>query len=303
VPVPSFSEADVKQVAQGLTGFYVDSINTPYSDPETRFKTKFGLWMHTPGNRTILGKVVQVASAPSCANSVIDALANYESSAPFQAKVLLERVAVENPSPRYVAEIAKVWQDNHLSRNQIAIVLQAIVHDPEFYTSAYHSMPKEPVELIAQFARDMPVTLKESYYPGGHNGPGQSLLWYLNIALQEPYFPPSVFSFYTPGQKEQLVSQVALLNRFNDIGDITGDPYNQSWVDSGLDLPALRAQIGSRNTDPATVEAYLLDAMVDSDSSVLATTVKTYLGTSPVDDQHLAGAVWLIATSPEFEVN
>jgi hypothetical protein len=146
--------------------------------------------------------------------------------------------------------------------------------------------------------------LKEAHYSGGgSNGPGSSLLWDLNLALQEPYDPPSVFSFYTPGHKEQLVSQVALLDRFNDIGDITGTPYTASWADTGIDLPALRLQIGAKNTDPATVEAYLLDSMVDSDSSVLAATVKTYLGTAPVDDQHLAGAVWLISTSPEFEVN
>jgi uncharacterized protein (DUF1800 family) len=304
IPIPSFSESDVKQVAQGLTGFFVDYDYGPYTDPETRFKTKFGSWMHTHGNRTILGHLVSVPSGPMCANAVIDALASYESSAPFLAKELLQRVAIENPSPRYVAEIAGVWQQNRLNKNQIAIVLKAIEQDPEFYTSDYHSMPKEPVELLAQFARDVPVIFQEAHYSGGGtNGPGQSMLWYLNLALQEPYYPPSVFSFYTPGHKEQLVSQVALLDRFNDIGDISGDSYNYSWVDTGIDLPALRYQIGPKNTDPATVEAYLLDAMVDSDSSVLATTVKTYLGTDPVDDQHLAGAVWLIATSPEFEVN
>jgi len=304
VPVPSFSETDVKHVARGLTGFYVDYGREPYSNPETRFNSLFGSWMHTPGNETILGKVVAVPDGPGAAFAVIDSLASYSSAAPFLAKELLQRVATENPSPRYVAAIATVWQQNEKSPNQIAKVLEAIERDPEFYTTDYHSMPKEPVELLAQLARDVPVILKEAHYSGGGtNGPGASLLWYLNLALQEPYDPPSVFSFYTPGHKEQLISQVALLDRFNDIGDITGDEYTNSWVDTGFALSTLRARIGPKNTDPATVEAYLLDAMVDSDSSALATTVKTYLGTAPVDDQHLAGAVWLIATSPEFEVN
>jgi uncharacterized protein (DUF1800 family) len=305
VPLPSFTETDVKHVAQGLTGFYVDyDWGVPYSNPETRFKTMFASSMHTPGGKTILGTYVNVPDGPGAAFAVIDSLASYSSSAPFLAKELLQRVATENPSPRYVAEIATVWQKYEHSADQIAKVLEAIERDPEFYTTDYHSMPKEPVELLAQFARDMPVILKEAHYSGGGtNGPGSSLLWYLNLALQEPYDPPSVFSFYTPGHKEQLISQVALLDRFNDIGDITGDEYTYSWVDTGFDLSSLRARIGPKNTDPATVEAYLLDAMVDSDSSVLATTVKTYLGTAPVDDQHLAGAVWLISTSPEFEVN
>jgi uncharacterized protein (DUF1800 family) len=235
---------------------------------------------------------------------VIASLASYPSSAPFLAKELLQRVAVENPSPRYVAAIANVWQHNLYAPNQIALVLEAIERDPEFYVADYHSMPKEPVELIAQFARDVPVALKVAHYDGGStSGPGQSLLWYLYLTLQEPYNPPSVFSFYRPGDKEFLISQVALLERFNDLGSISGDAYTTPTADTAINLPALRTLIGARSNDPATVEAYLLDAMVDSSSTVLPTLVKAYLGTRPVDDEHLAGAIWLISTSPEFEVN
>jgi uncharacterized protein (DUF1800 family) len=304
IPVPSFSENDVKQVARGLSGFYVEYNYAPYSNPETRFRARFGPWMHTTGSKTILGKVVNDPNTSACADTIIQSLLTYPAAAPFLAKELLQRVAVENPSPRYVAEIAKVWQQNFYAPNQIALVLEAIERDPEFYAADYHSMPKEPVELLAQFSRDIPVILKNSRYSGGGGaGPGDSMIWYLTLALQDPYTPPSVFSFYRPGDKEALVSQVALLNRFNDVGNISADEYTQYWVDTGISLQELRALIGPKNTDPATVEAYLLDAMVDSSSNVLVNTVKAYLGTAPVDDQHLAGAVWLISTSPEFEVN
>jgi uncharacterized protein (DUF1800 family) len=302
IPIPSFTENDVRQVARGLTGFYVDYTFAPYDNPNTRFRTMFASSMHTTGPETILGQFVNTPNTPTCADSIINALVTSSSSAPFLAKELLQRVAVENPSTRYVAEIAGVWRANVDNPNQIGLVLQAIENDPEFYTTAYRSMAKEPVELFEQLARDAPFVLQRAYSPQeGSVGPGSSIQRYLGYALQDPYNPPSVFSFYTPGDKRQLISQATLLTRVDDLGFMVANLSSNPASDTGLDLSALKAKIGSNM--PKVVESYLLDDLVDANSASLASSLTTYFGTGLVDDEHLQGAIWIIVTSPEFEVN
>jgi uncharacterized protein (DUF1800 family) len=302
VPIPSFTESDVKEVAQGFSGFYVDYDYGKATNPNTRFRTMFTPQMHTPGYKLILGKFIYDPDTAACSNLMMVPLVNNPSSAPFLAKELLQRLADENPSPRFIAEVANVWQKNVNAPNQIALVLQTIEQDPEFYQTDYHSMPKEPVELFIQMARDMPIVFKEAHYQGGgSNPPASSLLYYLNQTEQEPYDPPSVFSFYYPGHKEQLISQATLFGRFDNVGDMISEQSTYGWADTALNIPELRARIGS--TAPTAVASYLLDAFVDNDSPQLANALRIYLGGAPVDDEKLEGAMWILTTSPEFEVN
>ena len=301
-PIPNYSQSDVQVVAQALSGFGVSVNYAAGTDPNTRFSVAFYPKRHTPGAKSIMGAVVSDPGNASCVDATIASIASNPSVAPFQAQELLQRFVTESPSPQYVSAIAQVWNQTADAPDQIAQVVKAIVNNPEFATS-YHSMTKEPLELTIGMLRQLPGVLRTAWYNGQQIGPGNDLVGqfgYLGSALQEPYFSPSVFSFYRPGAKNALLSQATTLNRFDFASDALSASPSDPSTNTAIDTAALQSRIGS--SDPGKVSDYLLDAMVDGGTPSLRASLMTYLGNG-VDDTHLRGAIWLIATAPEYQVN
>ncbi|HEV2675947.1 MAG TPA: DUF1800 family protein [Aliidongia sp.] len=295
-PLPNYSQADVQQVALAMTGFNV-VWNDSDPNPNTGFAVSFDPRSHYPGARQIMGQTVQVPSNATCMTAIIHFLVRQPSVAPFQVRELLQRFVTEAPSPRYIADIVQVWNAHLDDPNQLANVLWAIAHHPEFNTT-YRSMPKQPVELVLGALRQLPGVLR----PSVGQGPGDDLVsgGWLTLLGQEPYFPPSVFSFYRPGQLSSLTNTNLVLQRTGTFTDVAGSKPSDDTANVLIDIQALRTRVGS--TAGPKIAAYLLDALVDGGTPALQQTMASYLGAKPDDDQ-LRGALWLLLNSPSYAVN
>lgn len=295
-PVPNYSQADVQQVALAMTGFNV-VWNDSDPNPNTGFSVSFDPGSHYPGSRQIMGQTVQVPANATCIKAIVHFLVSQPSVAPFQVRELLQRFVTETPSPRYISDIVQVWNAHLNDPNQLASVMWAIAHHPEFNT-AYHAMPKQPVELVLGALRQLPGVLR----PSVGQGPGDDLVsgGWLALLGQEPYFPPSVFSFYRPGQLSSLINTNLVLQRTGTFTDVAGSKPSDDTANVLIDIRTLRNRIGT--TAGPKIAAYLLDALVDGGTPALQQTMATYLGAKPDDDQ-LRGALWLLLNSPSYAVN
>jgi uncharacterized protein (DUF1800 family) len=90
----------------------------------------------------------------------LDNIANHPNVAPFIGKQLIMRLVTSNPSPAYVARIAKTFNDNRNDPNQLWDVVQAILLDPEarygqFWNPATFGKLREPLLTETHFWRAM----------------------------------------------------------------------------------------------------------------------------------------------------
>jgi len=130
--------------------------------------------------------------------------------------------------------------------------------------------------------------------------PGNSLLGELNELGQQLFYPPTVFSFYRPGDLSTTDNTETVLSRTNVFANITNAQQSGAYTDTYLDIPTLRTLIGS--TDGTAIATYLLDALVDGGSPALQTILRAYLGSKP-DDNQILGGIWLLLNAPDYTVN
>jgi uncharacterized protein (DUF1800 family) len=303
VPVPNYGEPDVKAMALALTGFEVKTPNPLPTgvDPRTIDTVSFVPAAHAVGPFTIMNHQIIDPGDSTIVDTVVKFLVSQPAAAPFESKELLQRLVSDNPSPGYVSRIAAVWSANVSDPNQIAKVLTAIANDPEFPTNA-HGLLKEPVEYEVDVIRGM----------GGANStplsysaqPFDNVLQDENNIDQPLYYPPTVFSFYRPGNKESLLSNSSLLSRWNAALELTqhtsvGSGCSSTSTSYGCDTYINVAALAA--LPPSQAAGYLCDALVDGGTPELRSLVTTYLSTK--QSGGIAGAMWIILTSPEYEVN
>ncbi|MDP9107023.1 MAG: DUF1800 domain-containing protein, partial [Candidatus Eremiobacteraeota bacterium] len=300
-PVPTYSDQDVKQVAQALTGFQrTEPYPLPMVDPRTIDGTKFFPTRHAKGPFTILGQSVTDTGDPTIVNKVVGVLASNPATAPFEVKELLQRFVTESPSPGYVSRIVSVWNANADAPDQLAKVMQAIAADPEFYAQK-QSLVKEPIEYTIDAIRELNGA-QAAPFTAAMKTPYASVRNVLGGMQQQHWYPPSVFSFYRPGEKESLLTNSLLLTRWGEAVALSNRATLTTLCancDVNLDLTSLQTLAGG--TTAAAVTGFLMDALADDGTPELSALVQNYLGNNGTTN--IKGAVWLVLTSPEYEVN
>jgi uncharacterized protein (DUF1800 family) len=293
-PIPAYSQMDVRQIALAMTGYGV-VIDPNNNDPQTRFSVQYYPGNHYNGTLKFFGQVQNVPTDGTAITYVMNLLAHRPSTAAFEVTELLQRFVTETPSPQFIADIEKVWHRTEDAPDQISQVITAIVNHPEF-DQAYRGMLKQPVEEVFQSLRQMPGMMQET----ADVKPGASLLWELNELGQELWEPVSVFSFYRPGQLASTVNTGTVLGRTGIFANITSaDPTNPD-TDTYIDMPTLRAAIGS--TDGGAITKYLLDALLDGGSPQQEQVLRHYLGAQPSDNMIRSG-IWLLLNAPDYAAN
>ena len=283
-----------------MTGFQVQAPPNPgLVNPLTVDSVHFYNSRHSKGPFTIMGQTIVDTGDPTIVQKVVNSLVNNPSTAPFQVKELLQRFVNENPSPGYVSRITAVWNANVSSPNQIANVMQAIANDPEFLAGK-GTMTKEPIEYVVDTIRALNgshaspfTTTMETPYSSDYNS--------LGSMDEQHWYPPTVFSFYRPGDKETLLTNSLLLNRWGTGSNFSNELRMTSLCttcDTNLDFTNLTALAGG--TDAGSASHYLLDALVDGGTPQLQALLQNYLANNI---RNINGAVWMILTSPEYEVN
>lgn len=299
--VPAYSDQDVKQVAQALTGFQrTEPYPLPMVDPRTIDGTKFFPTRHAKGPFTIIGQTVTDTGDPTIVGKVVGVLASNPATAPFEVKELLQRFVTESPSPGYVSRIVAVWNANVDAPDQLAKVMQAIATDPEFYADK-QSLVKEPIEYTIDAIRELNGA-QAAPYTASMRTPYNSVHGVLSGMQELHWYPPSVFSFYRPGEKESLLTNSLLLTRWGEAVALSNRATTTTLCancDVNIDFTSLTTLAGG--TSAAAVTGYLMDALADGGTPELSALVQNYLGNNGTTN--IKGAVWLVLTSPEYEVN
>ncbi len=293
-PRLNYTESDVKAIASAITGYSV-VIDGTNMNPQTRFSVQFTAANHNSGAITFLGRPRKVPNNATAMDFVMNILAHQPSTAPFMAREMLQRFVCESPSPKYIAAIAAVWQKTEDAPDQIAQVVTAIVNNPEFSTH-YHGILKQPVELVLGSLRQLPGVLTAT----STTPPASMLLWEMHYVGQQLFYPPNVFSFYTPGDLASTVNSSTVLYRSAVAANMVNGAAGQTGMDTYIDIPTLRQRIGS--TAAPAIADYLLDATLDGGTTALRTQIIDFLGQTPSDNQ-IRGAMWLILNAPDYAVN
>jgi len=304
----NYTQADVDSVSLALTG-YSWSLPNPFPlgmprDPANN-PVAFTARNHGKGPYAIIGQVVADPGDSTVISTVVNALGGNPSTAPFQVREMLQRLVTENPSPAYISRIAHVWATNANDPRQIAKVVAAIAADPEFISAMSQPMLKESTEFYVDAIRALggaganPVT-------GSDLAPIQGVRADLEGTQQLLYDPETVFGFYTVGDKSSVLTNGLLLSRYNMAARVA------NALQLGA-LPALSSTPGCGGSSKFNVDAsnlasmpgaqiagYLLDALVDGGNAELRSLVTNYINNDP---KRAAGAVYIIMSSPEYEVN
>jgi uncharacterized protein (DUF1800 family) len=312
-PLATYTEADVKSMALALTGFQLQSQQAIGTYPAYVDVIAFNSAAHAPahnGGFTVMGQTIpdgktcpwtaatykQTGLNTSCVvDNVALSLANNPTTWAFEANEMLERLVTETPSAAMIKRISTVWGQTVNDPNQIAKVVAAIAADPEF-TGGKYTMIKEPIEFEVDAIRALGGT--------GSNPVTSSVTRPLASAItdtarmsQELWDPPSVFSFYYPGDKEALVNNSELLATWTAASNLAGSAKTTACTTCPIFLN-FTAFSGAKQT--SDLAGYLLDALVDGGTPQLNALVKNFLNNNPSNVQ---GAVWIILSSPEYGAN
>jgi len=280
---PNYTEADVRAIARALTGFYID-------DYETFGPSKFYDGFHDSSRKTFLGTTIPGRSGNDGAHEVddvVDVIMAQPSTAPYISKILIQKLATETPTPSYVERVATVFKTTN---GNIKATVRAILTDPEFYADAnIRTQFKTPIEQYVGAIRALDA-----------DSQGGSLVYWTLFTGHLVYYPPSVFSFYRPGKKGALVtaSQVTFYDNFAD--DFV-DTYTDEYTDTSFDAEALIRDHNFKK--PKKVVKFLEDALLTAPlEPATRQAVVDYMG-GRVTPEKVRGAVWLIMTSPDFQLN
>jgi uncharacterized protein (DUF1800 family) len=153
----------------------------------------------------------------------LDNIFNHPNVGPFIAKQLIMRLVTSNPTPAYVARVAKIFNDNRASSTQLQAVVKAILLDPEARYGQFHNPEsfgklREPLLTLTHFWRAMGAQHKcgndipasgdsaaSSYANRPYRYAGYGTAWSTGISVswgvgvdQASLDAPTVFNFFKP---------------------------------------------------------------------------------------------------------
>ncbi len=156
---------------------------------------------HSISAKTFLGATIPASTTPDPQGDLkiaLDTLFNHPNVGPFVSRQLIQRLVTSNPSPAYVARVARVFNNNGAGvRGDMAAVIRAILMDAEARSAAAALDPnfgklREPVVRMGNWIRVTNATSQT----GGWLIPSTSA----NTSLgQSALASPSVFNFWRPG--------------------------------------------------------------------------------------------------------
>lgn len=210
-PIAAFNETDVKALARVFTGW---SWSCPAHPSEFCFEhwgaaprsvqddpwdepMQGYLQHHDNDEKRFLGLVLPARNTPDPERDLdetLDHLARHPNTAPFISAQLIKRFVCSNPSPAYVARVARVFRqsDGRLGATLRAILLDPEARQPEPGSPAAHGKVREPVLRLSAMLRAFDVRSRSGWYRIGSTQRDDTELG------QNIYQAPSVFNFFRP---------------------------------------------------------------------------------------------------------
>ena len=211
--IETYSNDDVTNIARVFTGWDLDAsqgTSTVLADGHlvpnvntVRVPMVLSAANHTALASNFLGASIAAGTGGTAALKIaLDTLFNHPNVGPFFGKQMIQRLVTSNPSPAYVARVAKAFNANSAGvRGDMAAVFAAVLLDdeargPSGLTGAGQNgfgKLREPMVRLVQWARTFGVTSSQgSWKIGDLSNPATQL-------GQSPLRPASVFNFFRPG--------------------------------------------------------------------------------------------------------
>ncbi len=345
-PIETYTPADISGLAKVFTGFswacpafpasgcFSSGSSGGQSDPDRGFKPMVGYpAFHATEAKTFLGTTIpaQTSADPDASLRVaLDAIAAHPNVGPFIGRQLIQRLVTSNPSPAYVAAVARAFKD---SGGDMKAMLRAVLLHPEARArSDTAGKVREPVLKLSAFLRAFGFRSDTGHYRVGNtDNPGTAL-------GQTPLRSPSVFNFYRPGYvapgtasaarglvapELQIASETTAAGYVNymrdnvasGVGQFNGAPLNRRDLQGDFtaelalatDVPALVDRVlGKLAYLPNGGAPALKTAIVDAVNTI---TIPALNGTGSNQAQvdaakrsRVNAAILLVLASPEFNV-
>ncbi len=198
-PIPAYTEEQVRQFTRALTGWTYPTrshreLRWPNSENYAGEMEPYEE-RHDRGEKFLLNGVTLPAgqSARQDLEAALRNLFEHPNIGPFLSKRLIQHLVTSDPSPAYVGRVAAVFADNGSGeRGDLRAVARAILLDPE----ASQSSPagghlREPILYQLAMLRGL----------GALATPDNGLSQHGRDLGQWVFYPPSVFSYFSPGYR------------------------------------------------------------------------------------------------------
>ncbi|MDA0196665.1 MAG: DUF1800 family protein [Bacteroidetes bacterium] len=268
-PITSYTNANIKEFAQVFTGMgngnswgtfgvkadeLADSITYIVSQPMRVYEE-----YHDQSEKHLLKGTILPGGQPGMddVKQTITHLINHDNTAPFISKSLIKLLTTSNPSPKYVDDVASVF--NPEEPENFKKVVKAILLHPEAREEATDDYTfgklREPLVRLMNLLRAFPMTSNSrGDYP-------LDMFCFGSITGQSPMEAPSVFNFFLPEyqppglieDKNLIAPEFHILNSTNSIGSINDfnfrifdDRYMRDYCVEGVykyewDIPSQQA--------------------------------------------------------------
>jgi uncharacterized protein (DUF1800 family) len=209
-PVETYTPTDISGLARVFTGWswacsstnnncFNNGSTGGISDPDRHFKPMQAYpQFHSTVATSFLGVNIgqQKSPDPRATLSVaLDTLNKHPNTPPFISTLLIQRLVTSNPSPKYVGDVAAVFERNaNGGRGDLKAVVKAILTHPEARTAVDpRGKVREPVLRLSAYLRAFPHTSITGGWKVGNTDSAATSLG------QTPLRAGSVFNFFRPG--------------------------------------------------------------------------------------------------------
>jgi uncharacterized protein (DUF1800 family) len=299
VPIPTYTQTDVQQLAKALTGWtYGNSSGTPpaygnfsyYPGPMLPVAA-----YHNTSAKTVLGHPLPAnQTIQQDLDGAIDIIFQHPNVGPFLATRLIRALVTSNPSPAYIARVASAFNGTGV-RGDMQAVIRAILLDPEARNDT-------PPATFGRLRTPMQHTIALARALGLNVGPASQFA-YLFYNMNEGILDAaSVFGHYSPsyhipttalfGPEFQIYSASDAINRANLFYSFMYSPWPIN--------PALQpfvAIAGSTATLVTAVDNALLFGRM---SPATRTALLTALPAMPDNNARVLTALYLTSMSGEY---
>ena len=270
-PIPTYDQNVIAAMAQVMTGWtWAGNTESNFwkwgADNEARPMTCVPKY-HEDKPKTIFNGIV-IDEGKNCVASLaktLDALASHANTAPFISRQLIQRFVTSNPSPAYIARIAKVWTDTGGNLGQVvkAILLDSEARVAPAANNVQYGKAREPVLQMTALWRAFDA--KYMPKPDGQYRFSYGNAWDYAVSLgQDTLRSPSVFNFFEPDYRLQgtggtagiyapefqLYNEASFISIFNEL-------YNTGWNNFKTDAP-------TANTNAPVLDVKPLKALADA---------------------------------------
>jgi uncharacterized protein (DUF1800 family) len=309
-PVPTYDQSVVTNMAQVLTGWTYPTAPgaaPKHDNPPYYIGQMFAVENnHDASQKTIFGNTIIPAgqTAEQDLESLLDALMQQNTMAPFVSKQLIQHLVTSNPSPGYIERVASVFLNNGSgARGDMKAVITAILTDPEARAGddpSVNANPafghlREPVLFLSNILRGLNATL----------GAQSAIDHYATLLGQNLFNAPSVFSYFSPqyrtekgllGPEFQIYSTATAANRADSVNAVLYGSLDKS---TAIDLTPFAVKAGNADTLLDYISYVFLHHTMSAPLHQAASAAANAAATPKAKAQ---AALYVVLTSAEYQI-